>query len=309
MTPTPDHFEDFVRYRSANLGYESRDYERNCWDFYSSRPNSQWIDNEYFCMGTYPFMDGHAFGFFELKGGTKESQQEAWSETRAQYEGPLYGPINGSTFLPYKFISMTDGSPVFPGEWDNDPKVAEFFNSCNPKKVIEYRSAYRTYYDGVIEVSEPYLQGWYDKGFSLQPLDLSSEGTPKALLEMIDAIFKNNWGYESMTNEQFQAWLESMTVGSPNIPLLYWVQIKEQRVGFAYLSELPDATLIFKTAGILPEFQAMGVGNAMAGQLHKLAKSRSAEKCIYALVQVDNRVNRMPDPDVTDMRRYETYIF
>ena len=94
----------------------------------------------------------------------KESQQEAWSEARAQYEGPLYGPINGSTFLPYKFISMTDGSPIFPGEWDNDPKVAEFFNSCNPKKVIEYRSAYRTYYDGVIEVLEPYLQVWYDKG-------------------------------------------------------------------------------------------------------------------------------------------------
>jgi RimJ/RimL family protein N-acetyltransferase len=211
--------------------------------------------------------------------------------------------------LPYKSISTTDGSTIFPGEWDNTPSVAQFFNACQPKKVVKYRSAYRTYYDGVIEVSEPFLQGWYEQGFSLEPMDLSSTGTPEALLNMIEAIFKGNWGYESMTRDQFHSWLQSMTAGSANTPLLYWVQIKDQKVGFAYLSELPDATIIFKTIGILPEYQAKGIGNAIAGQLHKVAKSRNAQKCIYALVQVDNRVNRMPDPDITIMREYETYIF
>jgi len=309
MIPTLEHFENFVRYRSANLGYESRDYERSCWDFYSSKENAQWMDNDFFCMGTYPFMDGHAFGFFELKGGTEEEQRKTWDEIRAQFNGPLYGPINGSTFLPYKFISTTDGSTIFPGEWDNAPSVAQFFNACRPKKVVKYRSAYRTFYDGVIEVSEPFLQGWYEQGFSLEPMDLSSTGTPESLLNMIEAIFKGNWGYESMTRDQFHSWLQSMTAGSANTPLLYWVQIKDQKVGFAYLSELPDATIVFKTIGILPEFQAKGIGNAIAGQLHKVAKSRNAQKCIYALVQVDNRVNRMPDPDITIMREYETYIF
>ena len=71
MIPTHDHFQNFVRYRKANLGYESCDYERTCWDFYSSKTDAQWIDNDYFCFGTYPFMDGHAFWFFELKGGTE----------------------------------------------------------------------------------------------------------------------------------------------------------------------------------------------------------------------------------------------
>lgn len=170
MIPTLDHFQNFVRYRKANLGYESCDYERTCWDFYSSKTNAQWIDNDYFCCGIYPFMDGHAFGFFELKGGTEENQQEAWAQTRAQYVGPFYGPINGSTFLPYKVISMTNGSPIFPGEWDNAPSVAQFFNACQPKKVVKYRSAYRTNFDGVIEVSEPFLQGWYDQGFSLEQI-------------------------------------------------------------------------------------------------------------------------------------------
>jgi hypothetical protein len=309
MIPTHDHFQNFVRYRKANLGYESCDYERTCWDFYSSKTDAQWIDNDYFCFGTYPFMDGHAFGFFELKGGTEENRQEAWAQTRAQYAGPFYGPINGSTFLPYKSISMTDGSSIFPGEWDNAPSMAKFFNACRPKKVVQYRSAYRTQFDGVIEVSEPFLQGWYDQGFSLENIELDSPITADVLLNMIDAIFMGNWGYESMTKAQFQNWLQHITAGSSSTPLLYWVHIKNQKVGFAYLSELPDATIIFKTIGILPEFQAKGIGNAIAGELHKVAKSRNAQKCIYALVQVDNRVNRMPDLDTTIMREYETYIF
>lgn len=309
MIPALDHFQNFVRYRKANLGHESCDYERTCWDFYSSKINAQWIDNDYFCFGTYPFMDGHAFGFFELKGGTEENQREAWAQTRAQFVGPLYGPINGSTFLPYKFISMTNGGPIFPGEWESAPSVANFFNACRPKKVVKYRSAYRTHFDGVIEVSEPFVQDWYDQGFSLEHIELGSSGTADALLNLIDAIFSGNWGYESMTKVQFQNWLQHITAGSNNTPLFYWVQIKDQKVGFAYLSELPDATIIFKTIGILREFQAKGLGNAIAGQLHKVAKSRNAQKCIYALVQVDNRVNRMPDPDISIMREYETYIF
>ena len=309
MIPVLDHFQNFVRYRKANLGHESYDYERTCWDFYSSKINAQWIDNDYFCFGTYPFMDGHAFGFFELKGGTEENKREAWAQTRAQFVGPLYGPINGSTFLPYKLISMTNGSPIFPGEWESAPSVAQFFNACRPKKVVKYRSAYRTHFDGVIEVSEPFVQDWYDQGFSLEHIELGSPGTADALLNLIDAIFSGNWGYESMTKVQFQNWLQHITAGSNNTPLLYWVQINDQKVGFTYLSELPDATIIFKTIGILPEFQAKGLGNAIAGQLHKVAKSRNAQKCIYALVQVDNRVNRMPDPDIAIMREYETYIF
>jgi hypothetical protein len=204
---------------------------------------------------------------------------------------------------------MTDGSSIFPGEWDNAPSMAKFFNACRPKKVVQYRSAYRTQFDGVIEVSEPFLQGWYDQGFSLENIELDSPITADALLNMIDAIFMGNWGYESMTKAQFQNWLQHITAGSSSTPLLYWVHIKNQKVGFAYLSELPDATIIFKTIGILPEFQAKGIGNAIAGELHKVAKSRNAQKCIYALVQVDNRVNRMPDLDTTIMREYETYIF
>ena len=213
MIPALDHFQNFVRYRKANLGHESCDYERTCWDFYSSKINAQWIDNDYFCFGTYPFMDGHAFGFFELKGGTEENQREAWAQTRAQFVGPLYGPINGSTFLPYKFISMTNGGPIFPGEWESAPSVANFFNACRPKKVVKYRSAYRTHFDGVIEVSEPFVQDWYDQGFSLEHIELGSPGTADALLNLIDAIFSGNWGYESMTKVQFQNWLQHITAG------------------------------------------------------------------------------------------------
>jgi len=72
---------------------------------------------------------------------------------------------------------------------------------------------------------------------------------------------------------------------------------------------LNDGSLIFKTLGLLPEYQAQKMGNAVAGKLHQLAQKAGVKKCIYALVQADNRVNRMPDPDITVFRKYHSYSF
>ena len=61
--PNTNHFSDFQIYRSRNLGYDDSFNPKICWDFYSKKVGAEWIDNEAFCIGIYPFMDGHAFGF------------------------------------------------------------------------------------------------------------------------------------------------------------------------------------------------------------------------------------------------------
>ena len=91
---------------------------------------------------------------------------------------------------------------------------------------------------------------------------------------------------------------------------LYWVYIGERRIGFAYLFFLEDGTLIFKTIGLLPEFQAQKVGNAVAGKTSTKWRSKPARPAVdLALVQAGNRVNRMPDPDITVFRTYASYEF
>mgnify|MGYP001282711732 CR=1 FL=1 len=307
--PITNHLADFLNYRSKNLGYDDSINPSLCWDFYSNKVGAEWIDEEAFCIGVYPYMGGHAFGFFELKSNDKALQLKQWKSVKKKYSGQFYGPINGSSFLPYKFISKSDQSPIFEGEWNSTTETVEFMRSMNPEKIIKYKSAYRTSFDGVIEVSQPFLTRWVNKGFNLQTIELDSVDSILNLHHLVHDIFCTNWGYESMNQNQFSSWINSMTKRKNGSPLLYWVKIREKNVGFAYLFEMPDKTIIFKTLGIISEYQEQGLGNALAGELHSIAKKREAKKCIYAMVQLDNRVNRMPDPDISIMREYESYIF
>jgi len=307
--PNTNHLADFLIYRSRSLGYDDSINPTLCWEFFSKKVGAQWIDEEAFCIGIYPFVNGHAFGFFELKSHDKSIQLEQWKNIRKKYSGQFYGPINGSSFLPYKFISKSDQSPIFEGEWNSNIKTVEFMRSMGPEKIIKYRSAYRTSFDAVIKVSHPFLTRWIDKGFSLESIKLDSVNSILNLHHLVHEIFCTNWGYESMNQNQFSSWINSMTKRENGSPLLYWIKIKEENVGFAYLFEMPDKTIIFKTLGIIRKYQEQGLGNALAGELHSIAKKRKAKKCIYAMIQVDNRVNRMPDPDISIMREYESYIF
>ena len=84
--PNTHHFSDFQIYRSRNLGYDDFFDPKICWDFYSKKVGAEWIDNEAFCIGIYPFMDGHAFGFFELKSKDKNLQQNQWNNIKKTYK-------------------------------------------------------------------------------------------------------------------------------------------------------------------------------------------------------------------------------
>ena len=64
------------------MGYDDSFDPKICWDFYSKKVGAEWIDNEAFCIGIYPFMDGHAFGFFELKSKYKNLQQNQWNNIK-----------------------------------------------------------------------------------------------------------------------------------------------------------------------------------------------------------------------------------
>jgi GNAT superfamily N-acetyltransferase len=251
-----------------------------------------------------------AFGYFETEPHADPTAFAAeWAALRSRFPGAWVGPMLGSTFLPYRVVTEDSTAAYFPGEWRTLPEYAVLLGAQNPAKTITYRSAERTDFDGVIQVSQPFLDRWTQQGVSLQPLNPGDSEHVHALRGMIDAVFGGNFGYQALSEPQFDRWRASLASTHGGTPLLHWVQVGERRVGFSYLFALDDGTVIFKTIGLLPEFQAQGLGNAVAGALHQLAKARNAPRCIYALVQADNRVNRMPDPDIRLIRSYAAYFF
>ena len=70
-----------------------------------------------------------------------------------------------------------------------------------------------------------------------------------------------------------------------------------------------DDIITFKTAAILPEYQKMGLGIAIAYKGHEDAIDLGYKKAIYALVRFNNRVDRMPQPDLINFREYSSYEF
>lgn len=286
----------------------------HAWSFFTEQPQAQWYDGRCFVAGIYALPSAGpntwAFGYFETEPNCDPDEFAAeWNALRAQYPGAWIGPMLGSTFLPYRVVTEDSGAPFVPGEWRTRPEYAALLAAQNPAKTIAYRSAERTDFQGVIDVSQPFLDRWTEQGFALKPLNPGDSEHVHALRGMIDAIFGANFGYQPLTEPQFDRWRSSLASTHGGTPLLHWVQLGERRVGFSYLFALADGTVIFKTIGLLPEFQAQGLGNAVAGALHQLAQRRQAPRCTYALVQADNRVNRMPDPDIRIIRSYAAYYF
>ena len=60
---------------------------------------------------------------------------------------------------------------------------------------------------------------------------------------------------------------------------------------------------------MIPEYQKMGIGNAFAYKLHADVMDCNYKNVIYALVKKDNRVTKMPTPDLKIIREYSAYEF
>jgi len=68
-------------------------------------------------------------------------------------------------------------------------------------------------------------------------------------------------------------------------------------------------TLILKTICILPEYQGLGLGNALAYKIHLDAQKEGFKKVIYALIREDNKVKNFPKDDTLIFRRYAAFEF
>ena len=314
-TPPPRLFELRRAHYSGFADYDPEEpVLRSAWAFFTEQPQAQWYEGNGFVLGLYALTEEPAavwaFGYLETEPDVDPTAFAAeWSALRAAVPGPWVGPLLGSTFLPYRVVTDDSGAPYFPGEWRTRPEYAALLEAQGPSKTIHYRSAERSHFQNVIDVSQPFLDRWKAEGFALDPMNPSDPAQMEVLHEVIDRIFSGNFGYQRLSPAQFGRWTASLSDLHRGSPILHWVCLGAQRVGFTYLFALPDGTVVFKTIGLLPEHQAQGLGNAVAGALHHMAKDRRAPRCIYALVHTENRVNRMPDPDIHLIRSYAAYFF
>ena len=249
------------------------------------------------------------FGYLKFN---SEKSIKLWSKIetfcKSKQINSLLGPIQGSTYFPYRCINKTDGRGFFQGEYFSDQTDAKILNNLKPSKIINYRSAIREKYNNVMEISKPYYDQLCQKGLRVELVNELDESSLKSIYEIVQTVFSKNWGYQEIGYAHFKKLFSN---GESNISRMsmHKIMYQDKLIGFSRYTEESSDTIIFRTIGILPEYQKMGIGNAVVYQMHADALDFGYSKAIYALVRTSNRVKNMPQPDVFEFRTYQAFEF
>ena len=229
----------------------------------------------------------------------------AANEIGAKY---LIGPIQGSTFFPYRYVSESDGSAFFKGEFFSHYSEHDFLVSKKPESILTYQSGYRTRFDKIMTMSKPYFDELSNKGLEFKLRSKIDQDLFRQIFELVEIIFKHNWSFQHLSEDEFTKFYSGEILNRSKL-MLHTLHFQGNLIGFCRYIENDDKTIICKTLGILPEYQKMGVGAAAVYQIHAEAKNHGYSKIIYALVSDLNRVKNLPQGDEIIFRKYASYEF
>jgi ribosomal protein S18 acetylase RimI-like enzyme len=220
----------------------------------------------------------------------------------------LKGPVNGSIWHQYRCIKETDDSEFFKSELFCESYYYDFLSSIKPTSELIYYSAYREHFDVVLPVIQPAYEKLASGGFSIKEMKDVSIEILQTLASLSRTVFKNSWGFTELNQKEFLELYSSDKLDSL-LEKLYLLYKGKEIVGFCSTFREDDSTLICKTICILPEYQGLGMGNALAFKVHIDAKEQGIKKIIYALIREGNNIKNFPKEDVVVFRRYSAFEF
>lgn len=251
------------------------------------------------------------FGFLEVE-NDPENFKKLWNHlehiARQLNIYKLKGPINGSIWHQYRCIKESDGSEFFKSELFCESYYYDLLLSVMPKSEIEYYSGHRSSYDSIITLLKPVYDVLSSK-FNIKQVDNVG---PLELMEIANiarTVFRNSWGYTSLIDEEFLELYSKEKVDEHMDKMFLVTDEKGKIVGFCGTLKEDSETMIVKTICLFPEYQGLGLGNALAYKIHHEARQEGIKKIIYALIREDNQVKNFPKEGVTFFRRYSAFEF
>ncbi len=229
------------------------------------------------------------------------------------------GPLDGSTFRAYRFVTQRacDGvtRPPFFLEPDNPDVWPAQFIQAGFAPLAHYFSAIAR-----LPASEPRLPALAahsaEAGIRLRPLDPADfERELEAIYDVVAAGFAGNFLYTPLARAEFLAQYAPIRPHiRPETALI--AEQAGRAVGFAFaLPDLAQAqrgepmdTLILKTIAVRPEAAGLGLGSLLAARVHEAASELGFHHVIHALMHADNRSRRISAHyQAAEMRRYTLF--
>jgi GNAT superfamily N-acetyltransferase len=250
-----------------------------------------------------------SFGFFDLL-GDKEDCKLIWNaillEAKKRNIKALFGPINGSIWLPYRFISNTDGSPLLKGELPTNILYNQFMSDLGYAKTGIYHSYKRDIFNKIITTTEQSYTDFMSAGYTLESADSISSNVTREIYDLSNLIFSSSSVlYDALPFEYFLQLYNSDKL--QNLFKIYIARKNGLLIGFCTVFTETDNAVVFKTLAIHPDFRQQGIGNALVYKVHKEVALAGYSSIVYALIREGNNIQYFPKDDIKVVREYLLY--
>lgn len=253
-------------------------------------------------------------GAFRAPSAAATAQILARAGERLRAEGctRAVGPMDGSTWRAYRFVTDAGTEPPFLLEPVNPPEWPQWWQAAGFTPLADYYSTLTpdlAARDPRVEAVAKRLQA---DGIEIRPLD---PGQFEAELDRIYDVsvisFQRNFLYTPLGREEFVAQYRAIQSRvRPELVLL--AEQKGRPVGYVFV--LPDfaeaqrggpvTTVIVKTLAVLPGRNYAGLGAVLLDAVHAAARRTGFTRAIHALMHETNPSRNLSAHYASTIRRY-----
>ncbi len=231
----------------------------------------------------------------------------------------IIGPMDGSTWGSYRFLTDKGMEPTFFLEPNNPLIFPKYFEDNNFVPLANYYSSLCTELDITdVRLQKKSTKKYFEKILSKINIRLFNQEEFEKELEKIYYFslksFKNNFLYTSISIDVFmENYLKLKPIIIPEL-----IQIAEYKgtiVGLLFA--VPDLlqqhtqgktnTLIIKTLATLPKREWQGLGVLLLANMHKKAKKLGFKRIIHALMYEKNTSMKLSQVYTQKIRTYTLY--
>ena len=246
---------------------------------------------------------------------------EVFKELKKEGIETIIGPLNGTTWNTYRYVTDRGNHPPFLMEPFNEEYYVELFEKIDFKPLTYYIST-------IMENMNPVQRGHLSKKIEkLKKFDYYKDITVKSaenedLITLLNKIydltieaFKNNFLYSELDREIFLKMYMSYEdkIVKKFFKMLY---LKDELIGYVF--GIPDyaelqykekvETMILKTIAISPKYNGKGMGYILIDELVKEAECSGYKNVIYALMHEKNISKNIGLLLGNELRKYALFI-
>ncbi|BBM42530.1 hypothetical protein JCM16777_0779 [Leptotrichia wadei] len=233
----------------------------------------------------------------------------------------IIGPLNGTTWNTYRYVTDKRNHPPFLMEPFNEEYYVELFKKIGFEPLAYYIST-------IMENMNPVQRGHLSKKIEkLKKFDYYKDTTVKSaenndLITVLNKVydltieaFKNNFLYSELDREIFLKIYMNYEdkIVKKFFKMLY---LKDELIGYVF--GIPDyaeleykgkiETMILKTIAISPQYNGKGMGYILIDELVKEAEKSGYKNVIYALMYEKNISKNIGLLLGDELRRYTLFV-